>query len=1046
VNRRALVVSLGLVVLLLATAGGAAAQSLTVNPTTVREGNDFATTFLGQPWDMNADPYPDFPTVLFNINRASFVRGGGIWDMDTTSGDPAIVIHAGSIAGTQQVLKLGDRVPIPAAAYRLLSFRMCAFGVPGPPQNQAQIFWFFDQAPHSSFGASSFFTVSEGCKVYVIDLTQIGVTIGAPWGGVVREFRIDPIGAPGVSLQLDWIRLTTVDTSNVVTIDPNGVSGTASINLFVNRTCDLNGAAQIGSQTGGAPFTWGSMLRGPVAQPFALPESFEPGGYQVIMTVNGAGPFCQGLTIRKAPLFTFFQPSFFSGPDYAAEARGNRWGMSEPGDVQQMFNIVSPAFVGGVFQGLNANGNPDPAYLLHVPAPINTARYKYATFKILNAGAQDIGLGSVHRLVWWFQGVTIDRVVTRDMIVYEGFQTYSLDLTKVFLQPFPSTVGPGWTGAPTAFRMDPHEFTAQRQFFVDHVLLTGDDRVNGGALFPIRYTAAGIGLTITFFRDPDRDPNNGNHVPLTMAGGGCPPDPTAPELNLFSGTTCQLWNTAGVPNGTYFIRANVSDGVNQLSAWYSDTPVVIETPPPQMSLEAPGAGSSLTQPFPISGWAVHPGGSGTGVAAVHVYAVPTTGGPATFLGQATYGVPRPDIGAIFGAQFTNSGFSLNATTLSPGMYRIDVYALSSLTGTFNQIRSALVTVNSSAFMSLDTPGNGASLTQPFLAGGWAIDGAGPSGSGVDTVHLYAVPAGGGASTFVGETVYGGARPDIAGIFGARFLNSGFGMTVNGLSPGAYQLLAFARSTATGTFNNVAAANIVILSGARMAIDVPAPGAIKQPFLFAGWAIDLSGPTGTGVNTVHVYAVPTAGGPAVFVGEATYGGARPDIGALFGARFTNSGFGRIVGGLAPGAYQLQAFARSTATGTFNNVASVPITVFTDPRLAIDAPGAGATVSSSTLLVSGWALDLGVSSGTGVDAVHVYAFPAGGGAPTFVGEATYGTSRPDLGPIFGAQYVSAGYVLSAPGVVSPGSYQLQVFARSAVTGAFIKVQVIPITVVP
>jgi hypothetical protein len=1039
VNRRALV--FGLVVLLLAIAGRASAQSLSLSTNTIREGDDFATTFLAQPWDMNAGPYPDFPTVLFNVNRATFSAAGGVWNMSTTSGDPAIFIHAPSIQGTQQVLKLGDRFPIPAGAYRLLSFRMCS-NVAG----SANFIWFFDQAPHVNFGQSAFISVIAGCKVYVVNLTQIGVLSGPAWSGAIKGFRIDPIAQASVNLQLDWVRLTTIDTSpsSTVTFTASGVGGSTA-NFFVNTSCNTTGATFIGSRNGNGSFVWGNAL-GPGAEPAPLPESFEPGSYNVVMRVGGpGGPVaCQSLTIRKAPTFTFAQPSFFSGPDYAAEVRGNRWGMSEPGDIQQMFNIVSPAFLGGVFQGLNPNGNPDPAYLLHVPAPINTARYKYATFKILTAGAQDIALGSVHRLVWWTQGVTIDRVVTRDMILYENFHTYSLDLTKVILQPFPSTIGPAWAGAPTAFRMDPHEFTAQRQFFVDHVLLTGDDRVNGGAMFPIRYTAVGTGLTINFFRDPDRNPNNGNHVLLTMAGGGCPPDPTAPELNLFSGTTCQLWNTTGVPNGTYFIRADVSDGVNQLTAWYSDTPVIVETPPPQMALEAPGTGASLTQPFAIGGWAIHPGGAGTGVAAVHVYAFPTTGGPGVFLGQASYGVSRPDIGAIFGAQFTNSGFSLNATSLSPGMYRIDVYALSSLTGTFNQIRSAFVTVNSSAFMSMDTPANGASLIQPFPVSGWAIDGAGPSGSGVDTVHIYAIPAGGGPSTFVGQAVYGSGRPDIAGIFGPRFLNSGFSFTAGGLSPGAYQLLAFARSTATGTFNNVAAANIVILSGARMAIDVPAAGVVKQPFLFAGWALDLSSPTGTGVDTVHIYATPTAGGPATFLGEATYGGARSDIGGIFGPRFTNSGFGLTITGLSPGSYQLQAFARSTATGTFNNVATVAITVFTDPRLAIDTPGAGAAVGSS-FVVGGWALDLGVASGTGVNAVHVYAFPAGGGAPTFLGPATYGTARPDLAPIFGAQYVNSGYVLSASGL-SPGSYQLQVFARSAVTGAFIKVQVIPITVVP
>jgi hypothetical protein len=516
-------------------------------------------------------------------------------------------------------------------------------------------------------------------------------------------------------------------------------------------------------------------------------------------------------------------------------------------------------------------------------------------------------------------------------------------------------------------------------------------------------------------------------------------------MALFAGTQCLFWNTAGVPVGSYFIRAQVLDNVN--IPVYSDTPVVIEVQPPQMSLEAPANGAAVSQPFPVSGWAIHPGNATTGVTGVHVYATPVAGGPAVFLGVATYGVPRPDIGGIFGPQFTNSGFSLTATGLGPGVYRIDAFALSNVTGTFNNVRSATVTVSSSARMALDSPVNGQSVFQPFQLGGWAIDGAAASGTGVDTVHVYAVPAGGGPATFVGQATYGLPRPDIAGFFGdARFTNSGFGLTIGGLGPGGYQLLIFARSTATGTFSNVSSVNITVASGGRMAIDGPTPGSRpRQPFVLSGWAIDLGGVAGPGVDTVHVYAVPLAGGPASFLGAASYGVPRPDIAGFFGnARFTNSGFGLTISGLSPGAYQLLAFARSTATGTFSNSLGVTITVFTDGRLAIDAPLAGAVVGSA-FPVTGWALDLGVSSGTGVDAVHVYAFPAGGGAPIFLGEAAYGTPRSDVAGFFGPQYVNVGYVLNVSGL-APGAYQLNVFARSAVTATFTQVQSIPITVTP
>jgi hypothetical protein len=54
---------------------------------------------------------------------------------------------------------------------------------------------------------------------------------------------------------------------------------------------------------------------------------------------------------------------------------------------------------------------------------------------------------------------------------------------------------------------------------------------------------------------------------------------------------------------------------------------------------------------------------------------------------------------------------------------------------------------------------------------------------------------------------------------------------------------------------------------------------------------------------------------VFLGAAAYGGQRPDVGAIFGERFTASGYGLLVNDLAPGAYDVAVFAWSTAMGRF-----------------------------------------------------------------------------------------------------------------------------------
>src|SRR5262249_28074668 len=125
----------------------------------------------------------------------------------------------------------------------------------------------------------------------------------------------------------------------------------------------------------------------------------------------------------------------------------------------------------------------------------------------------------------------------------------------------------------------------------------------------------------------------------------------------------------------------------------------------------------------------------------------------------------------------------------------------------------------------------------------------------------------------------------------------------------------------------------------MSIDTPGQNAtLRQPFGLAGWAVDAGAATGSGVDAVHVWAYPASGAPPVWVGAATIGGFRPDVGAYVGAsRFASSGFGLTVAGLPPGAYRIVAFAHSSVTGTFNDTRTVAVTIAgVAPLMSVDAP--------------------------------------------------------------------------------------------------------------
>jgi len=240
---------------------------------------------------------------------------------------------------------------------------------------------------------------------------------------------------------------------------------------------------------------------------------------------------------------------------------------------------------------------------------------------------------------------------------------------------------------------------------------------------------------------------------------------------------------------------------------------VMRIPLPTVVLDAPGAGS-ITSPFTVSGWAIDTGApAGPGVDAVHVWALPQNGGAAAFVGVATYGGARPDVGNIFGSQFTNSGFSLTGASLPAGPYTLAAAARSTVSGTF-EVATRSVTVIAGGRIAVDLPAPGASLSQPFAIAGWALDTGAPSGTGIDAVHVWAFPVS-GAPRFVGVAAYGIPRPDVGAAFGSRFTGSGFALQANGLDPGAWTLAVFGHSTATGNFDLVKTVGVTIPSAAAL---------------------------------------------------------------------------------------------------------------------------------------------------------------------------------------------------------------------------------------
>jgi hypothetical protein len=347
----------------------------------------------------------------------------------------------------------------------------------------------------------------------------------------------------------------------------------------------------------------------------------------------------------------------------------------------------------------------------------------------------------------------------------------------------------------------------------------------------------------------------------------------------------------------------------------------------QLKLDSPFSGSILgrNSVLEVKGYAADLGAtSGTGVDYVTITAVPTNGAPID-LGTVTSFSPRSELTGTLGAQFVNSGFSVTKSGLPSGSYTIRVVPHSTVTNSVGAAATASITVNASLpLMSIDSPGSGAAITGRITVQGWALDRFSDSGAGINAVHIWAFPAGGGAARFFDVATIGLSRPDVGSAFGdTKFNNSGYSAT-GSLPPGSYTLIAYANDSYSGTFSISSAKTITVQRSAFMAVDTPS-GATSVGATISGWAVDLAATSGAGIDVVHVWAFPTNGGPAVWVGQAAVNAPRADLGSALGSQFTNCGYSLTLQNVGAGSYTLVAFGHSAVTGNFDVSIAVPITV-------------------------------------------------------------------------------------------------------------------------
>jgi hypothetical protein len=404
-----------------------------------------------------------------------------------------------------------------------------------------------------------------------------------------------------------------------------------------------------------------------------------------------------------------------------------------------------------------------------------------------------------------------------------------------------------------------------------------------------------------------------------------------------------------------------------------------------VQIDSPSASSTVNAITSVSGWAIVAAGDSP------ITSVPVTV-DGVLAGNATYGISRPDVCAVYqgrpGCPNVGYSFSLNTALLTPGPHSITVLA------TNNDVTNtgyASVTVNvgiQPPTVWIDGPANGSTVSGTIVVSGWVLDNTAMVGTGISSVKVKvdsAAPV---------TAAYGVNRADVCGALPGRpgCPNVGYSLAINTLALSAGQHTITVTAVDSDGYTDVGSETVTVRVN-NMAptvwIDAPAANStVSGTVTVSGWAIDNASIVGTALGSVQVLV------DGLVVGNATYGTSRPDVCSALPGRpgCPNVGytFALNTAGWSAGPHVITVSTTdSDGTGEVG-LASVTVTTAanaTAPTVWIDSPAAGATVSGA-VIISGWALDNASAVGSAITSVQVLV----DGVP--VGNATYGTSRPDV----------------------------------------------------
>ena len=604
-------------------AGEAAAQSLTIggaSSASGRSGVDFASTVIGDPWDMNQRT--DYVYMLSDdgTGQPAFTSiptmAGGLLSGTSRGQTPMVEMQFSGVDGAfNSAMKTGVRYPIDASRFRRLSFRLRrANGIPDANDLVGVFYWPATTRAGGGFKlrpargpnpGSSYANMSPtasqaggGYQIYRIDLDAASpLQGGVSWAGTMLGLQLrlaQSASAAGAPFDLDWVRLTERSATTTRRLTWSSFGGRVVLTAVHAETGDT---IQIYPDGGGADFADDTF--------YDWDYGYLPPGTWTVRATRGSTSRSVTLAVDAAPVINITEPDAAGGRDFATSVIGDAWDLTNAEDVTRYgrwWHMNSVNFSDSGFTGVTRGGTyaqncqndtcPD-SFVQFMDdwsdAPgtaltIDASTYHRLTFTIehdhkelMSQQVLDYAWGGVARVAW-STGNGAAYTVTQDLVVTDGGpQTYSIDLAALHDgSTLEAPIASLWQGAIPTFRIDTDEAEMSRTVKLSAVKLAADDAPNGSGFFTIRWNATDA----TFSTQIPNSNAGDSRVTLYYDNNLDPAQKTVIASDILATNGLYSWNVAGIPAGVYYIYAQITDAADNTQGRYSTGPVRIATAVP----------------------------------------------------------------------------------------------------------------------------------------------------------------------------------------------------------------------------------------------------------------------------------------------------------------------------------------------------------------------------------------------------------------------------------------------------------------------------------